>query len=338
MRWLSVGSAALLLAAAARAQAPVNPANARLAQTLGGLDGPGFAVAYNEAAGMLAVGCERGTVRFVPADQLLGLRSGPVVPNVFQAHAGPVIGLAWGGPFLASAGADQNLILWNVAEHRPAHTLSAGGIVRALATAPGGKLLASAGDQPDVQLWDPATGQPVAKLEGHADWVLALAFSSDGKRLASAGYDGVVRLWDVDARQKVWEAPGRPPPAANAPPTPPYAVFALAFSRDDKLLAVGGSDAQVHLLNPSDGKPLRTIPGHTSTVTGLAFHPSGTILASASRDATVRLWSPANGQALKTLEGHTAWVQGVTFLGHGSCLASAGADQAVRVWELGPAK
>lgn len=314
---------------------PILPAQARLDQTIGGLGGPGLAVAGNDEAGILAVGCESGIIRYWGKSVTLGVRVGEGTPNQLTGHQGPITALAWSaGPFLASAAADRKVILWQMPDGQPVHTLEGPGVVRALAMSPDGKVLAGGGDDGTVQLWDVAPGKPGARLQGPTDWVLSLTFSPDGKLLAGGGYDGVVRLWDVAAGKKLLDIPAQAPPAANAPPPPPNAVWALAFSPDSKLLAIGGADAQVYLVNPADGKIVRPIPGHTSSVTALAFHPSGTLLVSASKDRTVRLWNPANGQAIKALEGHGAWVQGLTFLAQGTRLASVSADQTVRLWDL----
>jgi WD40 repeat protein len=329
--------ATAVLAGTALAQAPkpptappINPAQARLDQTLGGLPGPGFALAYSEPAGILAAACERDAIQYWNRGVLLSVRTGDRTPNVLTGHHGPVLALAWGGgSVLASAGADRKLLLWSMPDGQVLHTLTPGSTLRTLAMTPDGRGLAGAGDDAAIQFWDVATGKPGPKLTGHTDWILCLAFSHDGKLLASGGYDGMVRLWDVAAGTKRLEIPARP-----AAPGPVNVVQALAFAPDGQLLAVGGSDTQIYLVNPSDGKPVRALAGHTSSVTGLAFHPSGTVLASSSKDRTVRLWNPANGQALKTLEGHTAWVQGVQFVAQGTRLASVGADQTVRLWDL----
>jgi WD40 repeat protein len=313
---------------------PINPAQARLDQTLNGLDGPGLAVATNEEVGLLAAGCEQGTIQFWHKDVTMGIRAGANTAHALSGHRGPVLALAWRGGLLASAGADQKVILWNLAENKPAQTLTADAPVRALAASPDGKVLASAGDDGAVQLWDTAAGKATTKLTAHTDWVLALAFSGDGKLLASGGYDGTVRLWDMPSGKKLLDIAVKTPAQPNTPPPPTNVVQAMAFSPDNKLLAVGGSDALIHLFSMPDGKLVRSMPGHTSTVTGLQFHAGGAVLVSSSKDRTLKLWNPTNGQLLKSLEGHTAWVQGVTFLAQGTRLASVGADATVRLWEL----
>jgi len=321
----------------AQAFPPITPNQARLDQILGGLDGPGIALAYSASAGILAAACEAPSIHYWNKEVILGIRGGSSTPNVLKEHQGPITALAWGGgQVLASAGTDKKLILWHRPDVLGVKNLPTTSMVRALAMSPDGKTLASGGEDSEIQLWDVPTAKPGLKLVGSTDWVMCLAFSSDGQRLASGGYDGIVRLWEVSTGKKLLDALATPPPPPNTPAPPTNVVFALAFSPDGKQLAVGGGDAQIHLFNTADGKLIRSIPGHTSSITGLAFHLRGTVLASCSKDRTVRLWNPANGQSLigKPLEGHTAWVQGLVFVAQGTRLASVGADHTVCLWNL----
>jgi WD40 repeat protein len=317
----------------------INPANARLDQTLGKLDGPANVLAVDDTSGLLAVGGDRGVIALWHRDVMLGVRAGDGPAQTLEAHTGPITGLAWCVPgMLASAGADGKIHLWQMPEGKRKETLQAGSVVRALAASPGGKFLAASCDDRSIQLWDIGLGKPGVKLPGGADWTLALAFNADGSLLAWSGYDGKLRLTETATGKNRFEVAAVPPPPANTPPPGANIVTALAFSPDGKELALGGSDEKIHCFATADGKLLRSIPGHGSSIMSLVYHPNGLVLISGSRDRTVRLWNPTNGQALKSLEGHTAWVQAVALFAQGTRIASAGADQSVRLWEMSEPK
>ena len=44
------------------------------------------------------------------------------------------------------------------------------------------------------------------------------------------------------------------------------------------------------LRDPTAGKEIKTLTGHTNTVNAVSFSPNGKLLATGSRDNTVRLW------------------------------------------------
>jgi WD40 repeat protein len=311
---------------------PINPAAARLAQTITGLDGPGFAIAYSETRQALVAACDRDTIRIWKKDVLLNIRPGSGSGNALRGHKGSVLALAWHEGPLVSAGIDRKINVWDFNDGKILNTISTTHLVRNLALSPDNKFIAMAGDDPMVQVWD-IGGKEAIKLTDHNEWVTSLTYSPDGKLLASGDFAGKVCLWDMPGGKKLRNLPAPPMPPPKEPPDPTPAT-ALAFSPDNKTLALGQGIGTILLVNPADGKVLRPLPGHTSAVTSLVWHPSGTLLVSSSRDRTVRLWNPANGQLIKSLEGHTAWVEGVTFYFHGTHLASVSADQTVRLWDL----
>jgi WD40 repeat protein len=311
---------------------PIAPGNARLTHTIE-VGSPTSALAYSPRLGILAAATERGTIAFWPADVIEGVRAGAQTANVLGGHAGPVLTLTFAGNVLASGGADGKILLRGLPDGAMLRTLSVLGAVRAISANSVGSMLAAAGEDSVIQLWDPASGKPIRTFAGHTDWIMALAFSADDRLLASGGYDGSIKIWEVATGRKILDVTAHPPAAPNAPPTI-NTPLSLALSPDNKQLAVGGSDEQVHVLNIADGKYVRSLPGHTSSITSLVYHPSGKLLVSGSRDRTIRLWDPNSGQAIKTLEGHTAWVQGLALLAQRTRLASAGADGAVRFWDL----
>src|SRR5262245_27244588 len=169
---------------------PINPAAARLDQTINGLDGAGFAIAYSEPRETLIAACEKGVVQAWNKDVLLNVRSGSGSANVLNGHDGAVLALAWEGPALVSAGLDRKLLFWDFRDGKVLRTGQSSFLVRALAMTPDGKMVAAAGEDRVIQLWDVETGKPAAKLNDHEDWVNTLAYSADGKFLASGDWAG----------------------------------------------------------------------------------------------------------------------------------------------------
>ena len=100
------------------------------------------------------------------------------------------------------------------------------------------------------------------------------------------------------------------------------------------MLASGSSDTTVKLWDVASGHELRTLRGHSYTVSSVAFSPDGRVLASGSSDKTVKLWDVASGHELRTLSGHSNAVFSVAFSPDGRVLASGSDDNTVKLWDV----
>jgi ATP-binding cassette subfamily B protein len=107
--------------------------------------------------------------------------------------------------------------------------------------------------------------------------------------------------------------------------------ISLAWSPDNKTLAIGSMDHSVRLLDTSNGK-VTTLRGHTEPIYSLAWSPDGTTLATGSWDRSVRLWS-ADGRAISTLGGHTGYIAGVAWMPDGRTLGAVSSNVNVTLWD-----
>ncbi|GIX00818.1 MAG: hypothetical protein KatS3mg111_4150 [Pirellulaceae bacterium] len=145
-----------------------------------------------------------------------------------------------------------------------------------LAFDPSGKVLVIGDQLGNVEIWDVAMEKRLHRLSGHSRRVRAVAMGPGGARFSTAGEDGRVVQWSLADANPIWQSNRL---AAR--------LQSLVWI-DGELLAAGGADNAIHLIDASTGQEMAVLHGHVGSVVDLETH--GDRLASCSFDATVRFW------------------------------------------------
>lgn len=160
------------------------------------------ALAISPDERVLALGTDDGTVRLLdlthPAPSAAQFK-------VLGSHADSVRGIAFhpDGHTVASAGADKQVKLWDVARRKPARAPLVGfpEQVSGVAYNRRGTLLATIGLDGVIRLWNTRTWQLHAALTGHQQNGDTVAFHPRHDILASVSNDGTIRLWDLNEQR-----------------------------------------------------------------------------------------------------------------------------------------
>jgi WD40 repeat protein len=192
-----------------------------------------------------------------------------------------------------------------------------------------------------VAVWERDLESGEARLAGVVtvsdQLIEAVAITADGSQLAAVADDGAVRLWTLH--------PGAEPRQSHQLSVPGLPLGAV-FSPDSSLLAVGTTDAQVHLwqlpgpaaATGAEAEELPPLTGFANYVYGVTFDPTGRYLAAGSTDRTVRIWDLTNpGEAVPVgseLRGPGDTVYAVSWTGDGAVLAGVSKDGAVWMWDV----
>ena len=286
--------------------------------------GPTVVLAVSLDGGRLATGHADGTLTVW--DRHTGTPLGSV-----KAHLGGVTHAAFlAGGGLVTAGREPIARTWEVGRDgvpRPGPSFPAlSAAVSVLTPTPDGTGVYVGSTAGECLRWDAITrqaGTPWSATGGEP--VGAVAVSPDGKTLATAGTTEPVRLWDTATLNPIGEI--------RSAVAPGVLVFAPADSGAWLLAAEGREDGTIRLFD-SQGREVRTLPGHAGTVLALAVSPDGTSIASGGGDAGVCVWDVTTGTARALFRGHDQPVRAVRFAPDGRTLFSAGEDGLWKAWDL----
>ncbi|MHC4309818.1 MAG: protein kinase domain-containing protein [Planctomycetota bacterium] len=302
--------------------------------------------------------------------------------------------------------------LWRLCSVIPTTpTLEHSDQVNAVAFSPTDEILATASGN-SIILWNTSSQKIQATLEGHSGAVLSLAFSPDEDMILSISSGGTAFLWDVPGRRLIRQLAGPEEAGLNAAATfsndgqniaaiigagqsssvmlwnvntgeylsLPFEgdkrVFSIAFSGDDKILAVGGrnrilvwevakkrliaelralghiegvlfladhrtlvstgSDGDLTFWDVGRGEKTAIINAHAAPVYAMVLSPDRKVLATGGADSSIRLWDTVTRHETARLRGHTSEIRSLAFSADGKLLASGSKDGTSRLWEPTP--
>jgi energy-coupling factor transporter ATP-binding protein EcfA2 len=198
--------------------------------------------------------------------------------------------------FIASAGSDGKLLLWNVENDAFSKTTldSVSGKIGCVSYSPDGSVLAYGSGAGAVKIIS-MNKQPLKSvaLKSAGSAALSLTFCKDGRSLAAGFDNGTILVWNTDEPAvKPQEILGR---HASG-------VTALAFSRNGLELASSGYDRTLKIAGfPSlEAKPI-SIENHDLWVFDILFTPDNKQLISCSADKTIRIYSTENAAMAENL-------------------------------------
>jgi WD40 repeat protein len=187
---------------------------------------------------------------------------------------------------LAAAGSG-GVRLWDVPQTRlmlQTSPLSMSGIV---AISPNKRFIGSSYLDPySIAMWDYIILKEMANDRSYfyldrddSSDINQLTFSPDGRWVAATS-DSALRIWDIKNQQLL----------RKIDVVSSGNLAGLAFSPDQKMIAVGGPDGHTYLYDIDTFRPITVLSGHKGSVALLAFSIDGRFLASASEDGILKVW------------------------------------------------
>ena len=193
-------------------------------------------------------------------------------------------------------------------------------------TGDGSKLVAASPEEGAI--YDVDTGKALSRMVGETKHSVSIIPDPEGERFLTVSYppdaeDADLRLWTTNglvsdlgkvrsytypeavfsSDRSTFFITGHGSTAAVRDALTGRSLFAIptrvisgAFSPDGQRLATRGGTSIIHLWEPSSGREILQLKGHTEPVHDIDFSSDGRLLASVSAYGTLKLWSALPGR------------------------------------------
>ena len=240
-----------------------------------------------------------------------------LTPNSELKHWGPIAGIAACGDWIATAGYDNQLILWDASERRALARACHDHLVNQCAFSSDGHWLVSASSDYSARVWSLPELRLHTVLVGHADDVDMAAFSPDDQRIATCALDRCVRIFDL-AGECLHEMRGH---TGN--------VLSLAWSPDGQRLVTSSVDGTLREWDADTGEALATTHLEVRS-DSVEIGADGTVYAADDFGRIAIL----HGGALHFVQAHRAGVKKIAIDAAQTRLVSLSYDRTLVVWEI----
>jgi len=268
------------------------------------------------------------------------------------------------GQILASAGADNTLVLWDINASKQLNVFTGHtGEVNAVTFHPTKNILASASNDSTVKLWSFPDGQVVANFNFFTNHVKDVCFSPDGLYLACASDSiYIINLSTLEIKtikkrakklfttvaishnNKIISFGGKRHKRLytynfeTLKPQKKYRTHSnqIIFTNNDRYIYSAGNLGNIKRM-PVSQISLRKKINITSNHLWSSFYSvavTDNYVAGANRDYLIYVYNPLSGKKMFTLKGHINEVKSLQFTHDGKFLASAGNDRRIIIWNM----
>jgi len=124
-----------------------------------------------------------------------------IIKDSISGHTFTVnkVNLSKDNKFIASAGDDGRIILWDFKTGWPLKVISGKSkyLQSVIFTQDGNSIISCSNGDTLIRVWDIMSGDEIKSFKGHDAAVSSLALNRDGDKLVSGSYDFTIKIWDV---------------------------------------------------------------------------------------------------------------------------------------------
>ena len=226
---------------------------------------------------------------------------------------------------IISAG-DGQLRVWDIETKQCVSKIDCGYVISMLPL-PGDTFIILGTKDGQIQMVDLARGEVYDAVKAHSATIWSFSAMSDFSEIASGSEDHEVRFWGLTFEHDRPILQHRRTLKLNDE------VYSIAYSPDDKLIAVSLLDSTVRIFHTDSLAFHISLYGNTLPATTISYSDDGELIATGSVDKNLRIWGGEFGDLHRSLWAHDLAVVCVRFVPGTHLCWTCGRDGVIKLWD-----
>lgn len=227
------------------------------------------------------------------------------------------------GTKLVSSDSKGTIKIWDVTNFQEIKTVKGDDWVSTVCLTPDDRyIIGEYSYAKKVDVWDFQTGELISTLNVNLQ-IGSMDISPDGSKVALSCYHKI-QIWSLISNKPLLSIDDN---SVNG--------FAIKYSHDGKLLAVGSADGEIKFFDPNSLNLKHALSGHFKPVLSVSFSKDDRYLVSGSSDQMAKVWNIPSKKEIKSLVNvHKGMIKAVEFNPQTYSFATSGSDKTIKIWKL----
>ncbi len=232
-------------------------------------------------------------------------------------HKGPIAGLAAWGNWIATAGYDNQLILWNARDRTAIARGCHDHLVNDCRFSNDGKWLLSASSDYSARLWSVPSMRLQTVLPGHGDDVDMAVFSPDSTKISTCALDRLVRIFSIEGK------------CLHTMEGHTGNVLSVSWSKDGQFVISSSVDGTIRQWDANKGELIQTTNLQVRT-DSVEIDPNGIIYAG---DDLGRI-AIISGPNIEYIQAHRAGIKKLVVNFQTNQIVTLSYDRSMAIWQI----